>query len=157
MPKRSKPNRDNTHRGHLAALCCGGYLPTNHSQTSYEVVKPLSDNSVNTSHLIINIYMVKGIYEVFTFGIRFSLISVWSRTEMKDWKLSGRNMKRFHKKRQMVLTHNINALSLSQDQNLPPALPAFYAPLWMDMRWMDKGALSKASKNVRLTFIVIAL
>lgn len=157
MPKRSKPNRDNTHRGHLAVLCSGGSLSTNHSQTSYEVVKPLSDNSVNTSHLTINIYMVKGIYEVFTFGIRFGLISVWSRTEMKDWKLSGWNMKRFHKKRQMVLKHNMNALSLSQDQTLLPALPALYAPLWMDMRWLDKGVLSKVSKNVRLTFIVIAL
>lgn len=43
---------------------------------------------------------------------------------MKDWKLSGWNMKRFHKRRQVVVTHNIKALSLS-DQSLRLALPVF--------------------------------
>lgn len=45
---------------------------------------------------------------------------------MKDWKLSGRNMKRFHKRRQVVVTHNIKALSLSVDQSLHLALPGFF-------------------------------
>lgn len=37
---------------------------------------------------------------------------------METWKLSGWNMKRFHKRRQVVLTHSIKALSLPQDQPL---------------------------------------
>lgn len=49
--------------------------------------------------------MVKGIYQVFTLGIRFRIwISVCSRADMKDWKLSGWSIKRFHKRRQVVVT-----------------------------------------------------
>lgn len=132
-----------------------------------------------------NINMVKGIYQVFTLGIRFRIwISVCSRADMKDWKLSGWNMKRFHKRRQVVVTHNIKALSLSLDQSLCLALPVFLSRaalhtrlcdislLWMDIfalkYWQEvmegkcfifKGAAK--SWNVRgrrwLTFIVIAL
>lgn len=43
---------------------------------------------------------------------------------METWKLSGWNMKRFHKRRQVVLTHSIKALSLPQHQ---PLLLAFLA------------------------------
>lgn len=44
---------------------------------------------------------------------------------METWKLSGWNMKRFHKRRQVVLTHSIKALSLPQDQPLPLAFLGF--------------------------------
>lgn len=37
---------------------------------------------------------------------------------METWKLSGWNMKRFHKGRQVVLTHSIKAPALLQDQPL---------------------------------------
>lgn len=40
---------------------------------------------------------------------------------METWKLSGWNMKRFHKRRQVVLTHSIKALSLPRHQPLPLA------------------------------------
>lgn len=44
---------------------------------------------------------------------------------MEDLKLSGWNMKRFHKRRQVVVTQDIKAFSLPQDQSLHLALPAF--------------------------------
>lgn len=45
---------------------------------------------------------------------------------METWKLSGWNMKRFHKRRQVVLPHSIKALSLPQDQPLRLACLVFF-------------------------------
>lgn len=129
--------------------------------------------------------MVKGIYQVFTLGIRFRIwISVCSRADMKDWKLSGWNMKRFHKRRQVVVTNNIKALSLSLDQSLCLALPVFLSHAALHKRlceisllWMAISALkywpaemegkcfifksAEKSRNVKcrrwLTFIVTGL
>lgn len=100
---------------------------------------------------------------------------------METWKLSGWNMKRFHKRRQVVLTHSIKAPSLPQHQPLRLAFSRFgfglfdffliplpftpslvthdrcegtsspLSPGWT--RLMDKDALSESASDLRCSVL----
>lgn len=101
---------------------------------------------------------VKEIYQVCTLGIRFGgWITCLFKGRMEDWKLSGWNMKRFHKRRQVVLTQDIKALSFPQDQSPHLTLPVFSSGTYlqthlsgMSKMCADASSLSCGLDDLRL-------